>query len=104
MDLPIACTLTETELRKRRDRLAAALRRIDVTVTELVDGYAFAFAPNSAAFMDVAELVDMERQCCPFLNFRLVIEAGNAPMRLEITGPLQSKALIADFFSCGGGL
>jgi hypothetical protein len=99
MDLPIACTLTEAELRERRKRLAASFHRMNVTASELVDGYAFTFAAGSDALMDIAALIDMERRCCPFLNFRLIIEAANAPMRLEVTGPNETKALIADFFS-----
>jgi hypothetical protein len=42
-------------------------------------------------------LVDLERQCCAFLTFRIVVAAGK-PICLEITGPPEAKAVIADFF------
>jgi hypothetical protein len=46
----------------------------------------------------LAQLVDLERQCCPFLTFRLVVEAGDAPISLEVTGVADAKKVIADLF------
>ncbi|PYR98929.1 MAG: hypothetical protein DMG15_28625 [Acidobacteria bacterium] len=98
MDLPIACTLTETARRERRQTIMDSFRRIGVTVAELPDGYAYTFPATSEAFMQITQLVDMERECCPFLNFKIVVEAGKEPMRLEITGPNEAKSVIANFF------
>src|SRR5256885_633053 len=99
MDLPIACSLTEEELRQRRQVIIDSFRAAAVSITELPDGYAYAFAPTSEGLMQVAQLVDMERQCCAFLTFRIVVDPGSAAMRLEVTGPKEAKAVIADFFS-----
>ncbi|PYS37591.1 MAG: hypothetical protein DMG14_20660 [Acidobacteria bacterium] len=98
-NLPIACTLSEPELRQRRKTIIDVFRKMRVTVTELPDGYAYNFAATSEALTQVAQLVDMERQCCPFLKFNIVIEAGKAPMRLEVTGPEEAKKVIAQFFN-----
>jgi hypothetical protein len=98
MDLPIVCTLTPEQMRQRREALTASLRALEVSTAELPDGYAFTFAATSEAFMQIAQIVDMERECCPFLNFRIVVGAGREPVRLEITGPEEAKAVIADFF------
>jgi hypothetical protein len=46
----------------------------------------------------IALLVDLERQCCPFLTFQIVVEAQSGPLRLLVTGPAGAKAVIADFF------
>jgi len=43
-------------------------------------------------------LIDLERACCPFLTFKLIVVAGQQPVRLEITGAPEAKAVIADFF------
>ena len=102
MDLPIACTLTETARRERRQTIRDSFHRIGVTIAELPDGYACTFAPTSDALMQITELVDLERQCCPFLNFKIVVEAGKEPMRLEVTGPKEAKAVIADFLNPEG--
>jgi hypothetical protein len=57
-----------------------------VRMTELPDGYAFTFPSTTEAL--AAQLVDMERHCCPFLTFKIVVEAAQAAMRLEVTGPV----------------
>jgi hypothetical protein len=98
MDPPIACTLTETEMRERRRAILDSVRDAALTVTPLSLGYAYSFGPASEVLAQLARLVDLERQCCPFLTFRIIIEAGNRPICLEITGPPEAKALIADFF------
>jgi hypothetical protein len=99
MDLPIACTLAEAELRQRRQTIMDTFRNIQVSATELPDGYAFAFAATSEALLQVAQLVDLERQCCPFLSFKIVVEPAMAPLRLEVTGPKGAKTVIADYFN-----
>jgi hypothetical protein len=99
MDLPIACTLTEAELRQRRHDIMDAFRRMDVTATELPDGYAFTLIATSDRLKQITQLVDMERQCCPFLTFKIVVEAGGGPMRLEVTGPKPAKVIIAEYFT-----
>jgi hypothetical protein len=98
MDLPIACTLSEAELRQRRRDILESFRRLQVSVKELPDGYAYSFAATREALLQVAQLVDLERGCCPFLSFKIVVEAAG-PMRLEVTGPGESKAVIADYFN-----
>jgi len=40
----------------------------------------------------------LERQCCPFLTFKIIVEAGNQAICLEITGPPDAEPVIADFF------
>ena len=37
------------------------------------------------------------RQCCAFLTFRTIVVAGRELFCLEITGPPETKAVIADF-------
>jgi hypothetical protein len=99
MDLSIACTLTEAQLRQRRQVIMNTLRDIGVSVTELPDGYAYTFGATSDALAQVAQLVDLERQCCPFLTFKIVVEVAQAAMRLEVTGPGDAKALIVECFN-----
>ncbi|MGA7848946.1 MAG: hypothetical protein WCA13_07535 [Terriglobales bacterium] len=98
MEPSIACTLTETEMRERRRTILDAFRGATLNVTSLPLGYVYRFEPTSEILTQLARLVDLERQCCPFLTFKIVIEAGNRSICLEITGPLEAKAIIADFF------
>jgi hypothetical protein len=99
MDLPIVCTLTEAELRQRRQTIVDTFRNMNVTITELPDGYAYTFAAKSEALMQVAQLVDLERQCCSFLTFKIVVEAGGGPMRVEVLAPKEAKPVILEYFN-----
>ncbi|HLJ29956.1 MAG TPA: hypothetical protein VKY85_24830 [Candidatus Angelobacter sp.] len=98
MELPIACTLSEAEMRERRQTILDVVRGAALKVTELPLGYAYRFEPTSEVLTHLSQLVDLERQCCQFLTFKILVEAGNQPICFEVTGPPEAKAMIADFF------
>jgi hypothetical protein len=98
MELPIACTLTEAEMRERRQTMLDIIRRSSLGVTALPLGYAYRFEPTSEVLRRLSQLVDLERVCCPFLTFRIVVEAAQQSISLEVTGPPEAKEVIADFF------
>lgn len=98
MDLPIVCTLTESELRERRRTLLDAMKQATVDVAPIPGGYCYRFQPRSEVLMQLSRLVDLERQCCRFLTYRIVVEAGEQPIRLEITGPPEATQMVADLF------
>lgn len=87
MNLPIICTLTEDELRERRQTVLESIRRAAVGITSLPDGYSYSFEVSSEVITQLSCLVDLERQCCPFLTFRIIVECAGQPVRLEIAGP-----------------
>jgi len=101
VDLPIICTLTEDELKERRRVVLDTVRQAVLSVVELPLGYAYTFQPTSDVLAQLTRLVDLERQCCKFLTFSIVVESGEAPIRLEVTGPTNAKTVIEEFF---GGL
>jgi hypothetical protein len=98
MEIPIACNLSDSELRERRQTILNFFRESLVKVRPLALGLAFSFEPSSEVLTRLAELVDLERKCCPFLTFRIVVEAGDLPIRLEVTGTAAAKKVIADLF------
>jgi hypothetical protein len=98
MDLPVACTLTVAELRARRRTILDSVRRAVLDITPVPDGYSYRFDATSEILSQLARLIDLERQCCAFLTFRIIVEAGQEPICLEITGPPEAKTVIADFF------
>jgi len=65
---------------------------------ELPAGYAYCFKRTSEILTQLATLIDLERQCCQFLTLKIVVELGETPIRLEVTGPQNAKPIIADFF------
>ena len=82
-DLPVACTLTEPERRRRRERLRDRVVGRIHERRSLTDGYAFRFATDDVALADLLEMIRLERQCCAFLRFRITVEPGAGPVRSE---------------------
>ena len=55
-------------------------------VQELPDGYAFRLPSTSGMLLLVAEDLNFERLCCPFIHFTLDIAPNGAPFWLRYTG------------------
>ena len=97
--LPIACSLTTAELQERRKTVLHRVRLKVVEVRELDEGYAYSFASEAGRLAELAELVDLERQCCPFMSFSIKVEQNNGPIWLELTGPEGTKAFLEAVFA-----
>ena len=98
--LAVACSLTTPELRARRAEVLAFVRAHLVERRDLANGVGLRFAPDSAVIARAAELMDAERQCCPFLELRLILAPDRGPVWLELTGPEGTR----DFLSRELGL
>jgi N-acetyltransferase len=96
--LPVACALTASELRERREIVLRKVRSAVLNVRELEDGYAYAFPLDSERLRELTAMIDLERQCCPFLSFRLTVEESDGLLLLEITGPEGTKGFLLSTF------
>lgn len=85
--LPIACELSDAELRARGADLLPGLVRRATARVPLPDGYRWVFTPTEGLLAEVARVVDTERRCCRFLRFSVEIEADGGPVSLRVTGP-----------------
>ncbi len=92
-DAERSCRLAGAEF---RDRVTASKRVLHSAQSrdELRGGYAFQFEASSERLHQLAELIDAERQCCPFLTFVLQVPAQKNVLTLEIKGPKGAKRLI----------
>jgi hypothetical protein len=97
MDLPILCTLTQAELRERRQTILDSMRSAALEVVDMPDGYSYRFAASPDIYSKLSKLVELESQCCQFLTFKLIVAPQQA-ITLEVSGPPEAKAMIADFF------
>jgi hypothetical protein len=97
--LPIACSLTAPELQERRRTVLQRVRRAVLEVKEIEDGYAFIFPSANEWLSEVAGLIDLEQQCCPFLRFRLTVAPNDGPLSLEMTGPAGTKDFLLNTFN-----
>jgi hypothetical protein len=107
MDEPsIVCTLTERELRERREGLLRAVRERVLAARRLpadpaepttaAAGLEVRFPGDDATLAAVLEVVRLESRCCAFLRFRVTVEPGGAAVVLEISGPPGGAELLAD--------
>src|SRR4051812_15656799 len=90
-----ACRLAGAEFRHRA-AVSRQVLRSAWTRKETPSGYAFEFEACSERLRQLTELIDAERQCCPFLTFALQVPADEEALILEITGPAGAKRLIRD--------
>ena len=94
-DAECSCRLAGAEF---RDQVTASKRVLHSAQSrdELRGGYAFHFEASSERLHQLAELIDAERQCCPFLTFVLQVPAhkNKNVLTLEIKGPKGAKRLI----------
>jgi len=96
--IPVACALTAPELQERRQTVLQKVRRAVRDVRELEDGYAYSFPLDGEWLRELAGMIDLERQCCPFLSFRLTVEESKRLLLLEMTGPEGTKDFLQSTF------
>ena len=92
--LPIACSLTSPELRARGDQALEFLRPRCREQRALANGYRLSFGGQNDVVTALATLIEVERGCCPFLNFQLVVEPDHGPVHLELTGPVGTREFL----------
>ena len=85
-ELPLACTLQPADLARRRAALTV-LRSSAADVQSIDDGLVLRFAAQPGLLPRLAEVIDLERQCCRFLRFRLDVAPDGGAITLTVTGP-----------------
>jgi len=93
--LPVACTLNEPDLAKRRAGLFTDLARRRQEARWLAEGVILQYSPEQGTLALLGEFIHLERQCCPFLRFQLTVEPGGGPTWLEMTGPPGTRDFLA---------
>lgn len=82
---PIGCTLGPAEMAPRLARIRQ-LTRAHLRSHELA-GSTLHLVYDLAATVEVTQIVELERSCCAFLDFTVVVE--ERAVQLTITGPDQ---------------
>lgn len=93
-DLPMVCTLTDALRQQRRVEVQQKLKQRVRELKPLQDGYAFRFEDGREWAEELLRMIELERECCPFLRFALVLEPNGGPLWLEVTGPSWTKAFL----------
>ena len=97
--LPIACTLTDPELARRRAELLSGVLHDSKDEEALSNGYRWRFASAPDLFTRLASLIEAERHCCRFLTFDIHAEPDQGDVLLDVTGPEGTTAFLADWLS-----
>jgi hypothetical protein len=91
---PVACTLSPEALHERRDGALQDLREKAREVRETAGGYSLRFPASDGLLDEMMKVIQIERKCCSFLRFSLVVSPGEGPVWLELTGPEGTKELL----------
>lgn len=98
-DLPVACSLSDAELRQREQKLLAQFRAVVTAIEELPEGYAFTLPGDERSIALAAELIAAERECCLFLTFELLARPNQGPVILRVTGLDGAKEFVKTIFT-----
>ncbi len=98
-DCPVACRLSDSELRKREATLIARFKSTVIATRELPNGYAFCAPADKKSIAIAAELIVAERECCPFLTFELIAQPNMESVSVRITGPAGAKDFLEATFT-----
>ena len=90
---PLACRLDALSApqRERHRHLSEALARAIASSRELPGGYELTLDPSrlpadARGVLALAEWVELEAHCCPFLDFDLAVSGRGGMVRLSLTG------------------
>src|SRR5438105_3408888 len=97
-DVPVACRLSDAELRQHEATLLAQFKSALVTTEQLADGYILRIPGDKKWLAVVSDLILAERECCPFLKFELIAEPNLGPLTLRVTGPDGTKEFLKSIF------
>jgi len=84
-DIPLACGLTGPEKTGRLREMAQMLSQRLGGVRELENGYEITYP--GATLAAVTEFIALERECCPFLTFEMLLAPQQGPLTLRMQGP-----------------
>jgi len=90
----LACRLLPAELRARREQVVRLLRDRCREQEALPNGYRLRFDLSDGLLAELATLIDLERQCCPFLDFQLTLGPDNGPCWLRLSGPKGTREFL----------
>jgi len=93
--LPIACTLSSAELGARRDALLPGLADHAVSRATVPNGVRLRFAATAERMRQIDAVVRRERECCPFLDFKIGLALGGSSLTLDVTGPDGTAEVLA---------
>lgn len=94
-DLPIACSLSAADAASRAARWRALAATALVAAERTEGGAVQTYRDAARVEPELAELVALEAQCCPFLDFALSRDGDRVVLR--VSGPDEAAEIVALF-------
>src|SRR4028118_294223 len=82
----VACQLPDEAFKERKATIASTIVSKAILAEEIENGYQFSFSYSEQMLIELAEFINVERQCCPFINFHLVLSNNSNNIVLLLTG------------------
>ena len=94
---PLACHMDALSQgqQARHEELLEQAKATAQGIEELADGYRFKFPSSDRTILEMAELITLERLCCPFLDLALEAPRDDGPISLSISGRDGVKEFLA---------
>ena len=85
---PFACVMTAIAPGQRTSHLENAKKLFEAVaeIRELENGYAFCLGNDGSVLTRVAEFIELEKLCCPFFGFAVIVEPEGGNIWLHLTG------------------
>ena len=96
LELPVVCSLDESDRRNRTEAWAEALRRSN-TIEHIPGGSLITFPADSGLTSTIEKLVAAESECCPWMRMELETQAGATGLRITSLGT-DGEAAIRQIF------
>ncbi len=96
MNEPLACRLTSPELIARKEQIARTLGANAVSIKASGDYLVLTFSGGEPGLDEIVQFIELERQCCPFLAYRIEIAADDGPVTLALGGSPEAMAFVRD--------
>ena len=94
-EIPIACTLGSADARTRQQRWLAVAKDALLASERTTGGARQIYRADPAVELELKELIDLEAQCCAFLDFNLM--HGDDQLTLEVSGPPEAGEIVGLF-------
>ena len=95
VEVPIACSLDAAALGERAEEWRALVRAAVVSVSSDDTSVRLELRPTDAALTDAVGLAQREKQCCPFFEVSLVLDADRRTLVLAV--PDGAQQVVAAF-------
>ena len=97
---PFFCDMSvmKPEERKAHQEIGRKIFHAVQQIKELRNGYALRLSADSSMLTMVAQFIEKERLCCPFMKFTVEVEEEHGPLWMNITGRKGAKEFIREEF------